>query len=325
MLGNGRPRVVAFARRRWGGLMVAVALALAGCSVPHQPTPSPPSCGPEVPGFVHRDATTDSGARLHYVIGGHGPAVMLLHGFPETWAAWRAVLPRLAREHTVIAVDLRGVGCSSPASSGYDKASMAREVHSLVTQLGLEHVAVVGHDMGAMVAYAYARAYRSETTHLVLASAALPGFGLGDLIDPHAGLHLPHLAQFMRPPTDLPWVHERPRDFLRRFIATPAVVDSPAFSTYARAYSRPGRLAEALGQYRALPRDAEHNRRRVPPLETPVLAVDGQNSLPGLTAQSARRAASHVQPTTVTAAGHYVAEEQPAQLAGILRRFLASG
>lgn len=134
----------------------------------------PQAAAPE--GFEHRFAEVN-GVRLHYVIGGRGPAVVLVHGFPETWYAWRGVMPALAERHTVIAPDLRGIGESSLEESGYDKETLAEDVHGLVRSLGFEEVSVVGHDMGAMTAYAYARVYREEVSHLVIMSAALPGSG----------------------------------------------------------------------------------------------------------------------------------------------------
>jgi len=100
-----------------------------------------------------------NGTRLHYVRGGSGPAVVLLHGFPEDWYQFRLVMPRLAKRFTVIAVDLRGAGESAPSDGGYDAANLADDIHHLVMSLGLEHVYIFGHDIGGMVAYAFARRY----------------------------------------------------------------------------------------------------------------------------------------------------------------------
>ncbi|MGB8961691.1 MAG: alpha/beta hydrolase [Pseudonocardiaceae bacterium] len=126
-----------------------------------------PECGGELGGFSHHSVEVNR-VRLHYVIGGQGPAVVLLHGFPETWWTWRQVMPLLAQTHTVIAPDLRGIGCSSLASAGYDAQTLAQDVHELVASLGLPRVALVGHDLGGWAAYAYARQYRDQVSHLVL-------------------------------------------------------------------------------------------------------------------------------------------------------------
>ena len=129
-------------------VIVALLVLVAGCSTDADGTASkdrPRTAAPE--GFEHRAAAVN-GVRLHYVIGGKGPAVVLLHGFPETWYAWRNVMPTLAEEHTVIAPDLRGIGDSSLEESGYDKETLAEDVYGLVRSLGFEEVSVVGHDMG---------------------------------------------------------------------------------------------------------------------------------------------------------------------------------
>lgn len=114
------------------------------------------------------------GATVHAVVGGDGPAVMLLHGFPETWYTWRDVMTTLGRSHRVIAPDLPGVGCSSLAGR-YDADSMARAMHEVVASEGRDRVAVLGHDTGGWVAYSYARQYRDEVSHLILSGATIPG------------------------------------------------------------------------------------------------------------------------------------------------------
>jgi pimeloyl-ACP methyl ester carboxylesterase len=125
-------------------------------------------------GFTSQFATV-GGLRLHYVRGGSGPVVVLLHGYPQHWYEWREIAPPLAEQFTVIAVDLRGAGESQAPASGYDKATMAADVHGLLDQLGLaEDVRVVGHDIGTMVAYAYAAHHREAVSRLVLSEAPIP-------------------------------------------------------------------------------------------------------------------------------------------------------
>src|SRR5258707_827231 len=127
-------------------------------------------------GFTEHYAEVN-GVKLHYFIGGKGSPVVLLHGYAETSHMWLPIMPLLAENHTVIVPDLRGAGDSSKPESGYDKKNMAVDIHDLVTSLGFDHVSVVGHDIGLMVAYAYAAQFLQETERLVLMDAFLPGVG----------------------------------------------------------------------------------------------------------------------------------------------------
>src|SRR5437660_1912892 len=127
-------------------------------------------------GFTETIANVD-GVKINYKIGGSGPAVVLLHGYAQTSHMWLPLMPLLAASHTVIAPDLRGIGASERTAQGYDKKTMARDIHGLVRQLGHTQVTVVGHDIGLMVAYAYAAQYPSEVSKVVLMDAFLPGVG----------------------------------------------------------------------------------------------------------------------------------------------------
>lgn len=118
-----------------------------------------------------------NGVRLHYLIAGKGEPVILLHGYAENSHMWRPLIPELAKTHTVIAPDLRGFGQSSKPSNGYDKKTMAQDVHALAKSLGYHRTIVVGHDIGLMVAYAYAAQYAAEVDRVVLMDAFLPGVG----------------------------------------------------------------------------------------------------------------------------------------------------
>src|ERR1700722_12523073 len=124
-------------------------------------------------GFVS-DTAPVNGTTLHYVRGGTGPAVILLHGFPEDWYAYHRIMPLLAKQFTVVAVDLRGIGGSAATRGGYDAANMAEDVHHLAEQLHLEHVYLVGHDIGGMVAYAFVRRYPETSRGVMLLDAPVP-------------------------------------------------------------------------------------------------------------------------------------------------------
>lgn len=266
--------------------------------------------------------------RLHYVLAGRGPPVLLLHGFPETWYSWRRIIPALAREHTVIVPDLRGVGRSSVPRSGYDKQTMAADLHALVRRLGLRQVSVVGHDLGAWVAYAYAREHRREVRRLAFLEAGLPGFGLERLLDfSQPGRGIWHLAFFMQPQVPERLIAGRERYFITHFIA-PRKARRGAFSrrsvgVYVRAYARPGRMRAALEQYRALYRDGADNRAGAgPKLEMPVLALGGEAGARGMPLEAMRMVAAHVSGGMVPGAGHWLMEERPAEISRRLTAFL---
>src|SRR5437660_6074927 len=139
-------------------------------------TSSTAIAGKAPPGFTERFADVNE-ARLHYFIGGKGSPVVLLHGYAETSHMWLPIMPLIAERHTVIVPDLRGAGDSSKPESGYDKKNMAVDIHDLTSKLGFNHVSIVGHDIGLMVAYAYAAQFSQGTERLVLMDAFLPGVG----------------------------------------------------------------------------------------------------------------------------------------------------
>ena len=125
--------------------------------------------------FSHNTASVN-GIQMHYVIGGHGDPVVLLHGWPETWYAWHKVMPALAKNYTVIAPDLRGLGDSSKPLTGYDGKTTAEDIHQLVAKLGFKTIFLVGHDIGVLIAYPYAAAHPTEVKRLAVWEAPIPGF-----------------------------------------------------------------------------------------------------------------------------------------------------
>ena len=156
-------------------LLVAAPGAVAG-------PPGPAGAGDRAlpAGFRHGWVEVE-GTRLHYVRGGSGPALVLLHGWPQTWQAWRPVLPALRAGRTVVAFDLPGLGDSAAPAGGYDKATTARRLHAATQQLGLGRVELLGHDVGALVAYPWARDYPADVSRMIVIETALSGFGLEDL------------------------------------------------------------------------------------------------------------------------------------------------
>src|ERR1700730_14462728 len=158
--------------KAWAVIGVAACAVIHGQSSPKQT--ADPAVAALGSGFVS-DTARVNGATLHYVRGGAGPAVILLHGFPEDWYAYHRIMPLLAKQFTVVAVDLRGIGGSAVTGDGYDAANMAEDVHQLAELLHLDHVYVVGHDIGGMVAYAFARRYPETSRGGMVLDATLPG------------------------------------------------------------------------------------------------------------------------------------------------------
>jgi pimeloyl-ACP methyl ester carboxylesterase len=256
---------------------------------------------------------------------------VLFHGFPQTWHAWHGFIPRLtAAGFRVIAVDYRGAGNSSRPLGGYDKRTMAQDIRRLVRDaLGIGGpLVMIGHDIGLMVAYAYAAEYRDEVSHLVVMDAPLPGTIVFDRLraDPRVWHFAFHSVR------DVPemLVAGRERQYLQAFFQPrffdPSAVDDAELDLYASAYSAPGAMRAGFELYRAFDRDSEDNRamlKRAGKLTIPVLAVGGAVSTTGpLMGEMMREVAENVTEFRVPRTGHWIAEENPDALMERLRPFL---
>jgi pimeloyl-ACP methyl ester carboxylesterase len=279
----------------------------------------------------HHTAEIQPGLRMHSVIAGEGNrTVVLLHGFPQTWWEWRHVIPSLARAgFCVIAPDYRGAGNSSKPPGGYDKRTMASDLRKLLTDhLRIEGpVILVGHDVGLMIAYAFAQEYRRDVSHLIIIDAPLPGTSVFDRLksDPrlwHFAFHgARDVAEML--------LAGRERCYLQAFFNSrcfdPSAVDLDHFSS---AYSAPGAMRAGLELYRAFEQDAADNREflsRNGKLVIPTLALSGALSNSGpLLEEMMREVAAHVCAARVPDTGHWVPEENPHALMGILLDFLRS-
>jgi len=273
------------------------------------------------PGFAS-DRRAVGDAQLHYVIGGSGPPVVLLHGFPNTWYAWREVMPRLAERYTVLAVDLRGLGDSEPGTRPNDTPTDAGDLHGLVTELGLGPVLLAGQDWGGSAAFAFAAAHPGQVRRLAVVEA-MPA---GPWTDPGSGGG-PWFVGFHQIP-DLPerMVAGRERAYLdwfyRAYSATRGVPAPAAVDEYVRSYTRPGVMASAFARYRGVGGQIEHNTRHLAqPLGLPVLAVGGERIFGAAVAENLRHGASDVRQEVLAGCGHYVSEERPGELAGLLLGF----
>jgi pimeloyl-ACP methyl ester carboxylesterase len=281
---------------------------------------------------VHGMAETESNLRLHYVTAGEGHrTVVLLHGFPQTWWEWRHVIPTLAvAGFRVVAPDYRGAGHSWRPSNGYDKCTMAGDLHTLVVDhLRIsDPVAFVGHDIGLMVAYAYAQTYRDSVSHLAIVEAPLPGTAVFDRVKSnprvwHFGFHNARdVAEML--------VSGRERQYLQAFfnarIFDPSAISDSDMDVYARAYAAPGAMRAGFELYRAFEQDAEYNRdvlRRNGKLHIPVLAIWGAVSNSGpLLEKMMREVANDVTGLEISGAAHWIPEENPAALTNGLLTFL---
>ena len=278
------------------------------------------------PSVTHH-TTTVNGIRLCYVTAGAGEPVVLLHGFPETSYAWRKIIPVLSQHFNVIAPDLRGCGDSDRPSAGYDKRTVAEDVHQLVQQLKLGPINLVSHDVGMMVGYAYAAAYSAEVRRLVLMEAALPGLGLEELYDAAKYPRMYHLPLF-EAPNGLAEALITGREkmfvshFMRQQTYDPTGPDEDALEEYARRLAAPGALRGGIEYFRAHTIDAEHNRENArTKLLMPVLTVGGKASSGAALAAQIQPLAEHVKSVMIEHCGHYIAEEQPDQLIDELLRF----
>jgi pimeloyl-ACP methyl ester carboxylesterase len=295
------------------GTVGAVALALPAAAQVH---PFPAS-------FRTQNIQTD-GAMLHVRVGGQGPAVVLLHGFGDTGDMWAPLAANLARDHTVVVPDLRGMGLSSRPPGGYDKRTQAADIRSVLTTLGLDRAAVVGHDIGTMVAYAYAARYPDKTEKLVVMDAPVPGIPPWDSI-----VRLPALWHFdFGGPDAERLVAGRERIYLDRFwnefAGDRTKIDEATREHYAKLYARPGAMRAAFAQFNSIRQDAEDNKvAMATKLGMPVLAIGGEKSFGANEAAVMRNAATDVTELVVPNAGHWLMEEATSATITAVRAFLS--
>jgi pimeloyl-ACP methyl ester carboxylesterase/heme-degrading monooxygenase HmoA len=269
-----------------------------------------------------KEATAEvNGQKIHYLMAGTGPALVLVHGYPESSLTWRKVMPELAETFTVIAPDTRGTGQSSLAD-GFSLEDVADDIYELVKKLGFGKVCLVGHDFGVQVVSAYAAKHREAVSALVVIESPLSGFGLEDLFASfwHFGFLGSPFAELL--------ITRREKEFFSAFAFGDFVFMKEAFSPadidrYISDQARPGRLSAGFAYYRALLAGKEFFSNTVsPPWTFPVLAIDGDHSMKGLTMTSFERIAPNARSLVVANCGHFVQEEQPDSLAKMLLDFL---
>jgi len=294
-------------------------VVFAGCN--GQENTTSPAAPPA--NFKHQMAFVN-GVNIHYVIGGTGDPLVLVHGFGQNWYMWNRLLPELSKHFTVVAPDLRGVGESDKPAGGYDKKTMAADIHELVKKLGFTNINLAGHDIGLMVAYAYAAQYRSEVKKVALMDALLPGvepvwsdfsgkawwFGFfarpvaGDLVSGKAGEFL----------TDFWTVVGHPESFTKEETAE-----------FIRAYSVPGATTGSFHWFGAFPQDARDNKEFMKhKLQMPLLAMGAEFGSGSFLAAHCRIVATNVTEAKIMGAGHWIVQEQTALVQKVLLDFFMS-
>ncbi len=277
-----------------------------------------------------KDATIASrtaeinGVRLHYLTAGHGTAVLLLHGYAETSLMWRPIIPQLAGRFMVIAPDLPGIGDSDIPPDGLDMKSAAMRIHDLVKSLGVQKAEVVGHDIGLMVAYAYAAQFPVEVTKLVLMDAFLPGVGGWEAVYNNPGIW--HFR--FNGPTPEALVRGRERAyfdyFWNDFAADKAhSIPEADRKAYAAAYSRPGRMHAGWAYFVSFQQAArDFAQLSQTKLTMPVLTIGGDKGNGAAIGQQAKLVATDVTVIVLKDTGHWLMEEQPKETIEALEKFL---
>jgi pimeloyl-ACP methyl ester carboxylesterase len=265
-----------------------------------------------------------NGVELHYLIAGKGDPILLLHGYAETSRMWLPLIAKLASNHTVIAPDLRGFGQSAAPASGYTKKEMAQDIHALMVKLGYPKVRIVGHDIGLMVAYAYAAQYPSEVDRIVLMDAFLPG--VGDWKHVWLLRDLWHFHFYGKTPLALVTGRERIylEHFWNDFAADPKKSLSEADRKfYASAYAKPGHMAAGMEVFRAFEKDAADFAGFAKiSLTVPMLVLSGEKAGGNFLIEQGRLVAGNVEGVIVKGSGHWLMEEAPDQVIPKLVEFL---
>jgi pimeloyl-ACP methyl ester carboxylesterase len=282
------------------------------------------SAQPSLPkAFVSRTIHSPEGADIFVRYGGTGPVIVLLHGYAETSDSWAPLATELVKTYTVVVPDLRGIGHSSRPAGGYDKKTQAADIRAVVVALGHDRASVVSHDIGIMVAYAYAARYPDKVERLVVMDAPIPGIAPWDDI-----VRNPALWHFsFNGPDAERLVQGRERIYLDRiwnaFSGDPRKPDEATRAYYAAQYAQPGAMRSGFAQFAAFLQDVEDNKifQRTK-LTMPVLAVGGEKSFGATEAIVMRNAATNVREAVVPGAGHWLMEESPTFTVALIQDFL---
>jgi pimeloyl-ACP methyl ester carboxylesterase len=265
-----------------------------------------------------------NGVKIHYLFAGKGDPIVLLHGYAQNSHMWLPLIPELAKTHTVIAPDLRGFGDSSKPESGYDKKTMAQDIHTLAASLGYPRIRITGHDIGLMVAYAYAAQYPDTVDRIALMDAFLPG--VGDWTKVWLLRDLWHFHFYGKTPLALVEGRERIyfEHFWNDFAANPAHSVSKADREfYAAAYAQPGAMRAGFEVFRAFERDAaDFAAFSKTKLKMPMLVLTGEKASGEFLITQGRLVADDVEGVIIKGSGHWLIDEAPEQVIPKLVTFL---
>ena len=265
-----------------------------------------------------------NGVKLHYLSAGKGDPVILMHGYTQSSHMWLPLMAQLAKDHLVIAPDLRGFGQSGLPAGPYTKSAMAQDVHALAASLGIKSAKIVGHDIGLMVAYAYAAQYPKEVSKIVLMDAFLPG--VGNWKDVWLLRDLWHFHFYGETPLAL--VKGRERTYFEHFWNDFAADKTKSLSEadrkfYAAEYAQPGHMAAGFEVFRAFSQDAvEFGEYMKTPLTMPMLVLTGEKASGQFLIEQARLVDQNVEGVVIQGSGHWLMEEATAQVVPKLVQFL---
>ena len=259
--------------------------------------------------------TPINGFLMHYVMGGKGDPIVLLHGWPETWYEWRHIIPQLiANNFTVIAPDMRGLGDSEKPQTGYDTRTLADDIYQLVKKLGHTKIYIVAHDWGGPVAYSYAAAHPEDVKKMIILDTILPGFGWEEAgnFSPNGIWHFSFHAVRDLPEKLIEGQEDVYLNWFYDWTYNQTAVTSEAREEYIRQYSKPGALRAGFEYYRAVFEDAEQNKEYAKEkLKIPILAIGGEAGVGNFTMASFQNVASNVTGITLPNTGHFIPEERP--------------
>src|SRR6266550_3211424 len=318
---------------------LAIAL-FAVATVSSQTPPSLPSS------FQAKTVHSSDGAGIFVRWGGSGPVAVLIHGYAENSDSWAPLAADLMKDHTVVVPDLRGIGRSSKPADGYDKKTQAKDMRAVMTSLGYDKTFVVAHDIGNMVAYAYAAIYPDKVERLVVMDAPIPGIEpwneteaecrtymcakLKLLLNPGVwDLHFNFQFHGYGPAAER-LVAGCERIYFDRiwddFTGDPSKPDEATRNFFAATYALPGGMRAGFAQFTAFSQDAKDNKIfEQTKLPMPVLAVGGEKSFGALQAVIMRHVATNVQEAVVVGSGHWLMEERPTETVALIRNFLDAG